>query len=292
MGKMYVLGSLNTDLIYYVEQLPGKGMTISARASTRAPGGKGLNQAFSAAWSGVQTALIGAVGSDANGTRMLEVLRESGIETSYVERSGAPSGTAVILVDGKGDNLIVVDGGANLAVTVRPVVFQAGDLLAAQLETNLDAVLAYFRMAKEAGARVALNPSPYREVPGEIRDLVDLFILNEHEASALIQKPVSNGAQVAAAKEDFVRAGVETAVITLGSEGAVVLEKGEIFLVPGIPVQTVDTQGAGDAFAGVLFGGLLQGLSLREAAERANRTAARCVEVAGSTLVSLKALKG
>jgi len=292
MGRVYVLGSLNIDTTYYMEQLPEKGMTVSAARSSRAAGGKGLNQAAAACWAGADTALIGAVGDDENGAVLRDVLSRYPIDLKRLRRLNKPTGTAVIFVDAQGGNLIVVDGGANRYVPKEPAGFRTGDWLTAQLETNMDAVLFYFQEASRAGAKTALNLSPYREVPPELLKATDLLVVNEREASLLLQTAVDTPADALKASPALTKLGVSAALITLGGQGAVLLGPGERTHIPGFAVNTVDTQGAGDAFLGVAVAALAAGKTLRQSAERANRIAARCVEAEGSTLASLSALRG
>lgn len=291
MGKIYVLGSLNMDTTYYVEELPVPGMTVSSFRTDKAEGGKGLNQCFAARWCGADTALIGSVGRDEDGCVMLDTLRRYGIDISHIARMDKTTGKAVIFVDKTGRNMIVIDGGANQFVPVEQIKFQKGDWLISQLETNLDAVKGYFKMARNCGAHTILNPSPYRELDSEVIALTDLFIVNECEASMLAGVPMDNVKQILQMKDKFKAKGIRRIVVTLGGEGAVVLDGEESSYIHGIKVKAVDTQGAGDVFAGVLTDSLNNGKTLYEACENANRIAAKCVGIAGSTIVSMSAVK-
>lgn len=293
MAKVFVLGSLNVDTSYYLEKLPERGMTVSANSSRKAAGGKGMNQAAAVSFTGCGVNLIGAVGDDEDGRMISGVLKEYPIDTEYLARVGQPTGTAIIYVGADAGNMIVVHGGANRCVPVYDIMFEQGDWLMAQLETETATVQRYFEMAKEKGAYTMLNLSPYQPLDKCILEMTDLLIVNEHEASQLIHKPIRCAAQAVGIGIGSMlkETGINRAVITLGSEGAVVLENGAGYHIQGKNAAAVDTQGAGDAFAGVLAGMLAQGASLQEAAEYANSVAAECVEVRGSTLISLKALK-
>jgi ribokinase len=292
MGKVYVLGSLNIDTTYYVECLPEAGMTVIAARSKRALGGKGLNQAVAACWAGAETSLIGAVGDDENGVTLRNALLRYPINLQWLTKAPGPTGTAVIFVDALARNLIVVDGGANRFVPKDNIGFQAGDWLAAQLETNMDAVLHYFQAARKAGAYTVLNLSPYQEVPAELLRATSLLVVNEQEASLLIKKPVNAPGDILVAGAALAGLGISGALITLGRDGVLVIDSEEKTHISGITTNAVDTQGAGDAFLGVAVAALAKGKTLRQAAEYANRIAARCVEIEGSTLLSLEALKG
>lgn len=291
MAKVFVLGSLNVDTTFYLEKLPQRGMTVCANSVRKAAGGKGMNQAAAVSFTGCDVSLIGAVGDDENGRMISGMLKEYPINTDHLASVGQPTGTAVIYVGADAGNMIVVHGGANRCVPIYDVMFEQGDWLMAQLETEAATVQRYFEMAKEKGACTMLNLSPYQLLDKRLLELTDLLIVNEHEASQLIQKPIHCAAQAIDAGGILKDMGPDCAVITLGSEGAVVLENGMGHHIQGRNITAVDSQGAGDAFAGVFAGRLAQGVSLTEAAEYANSVAAECVGVRGSTLISLKALE-
>ncbi len=289
MANVYVLGSLNMDTTYYVDRLPGEGETITSVSSQSAAGGKGLNQSAAAAWTGAATEIIGSVGKD--GQAMIDALQRQHVGMRYLQRSGLPTGSAVILVDQQAKNLIVVNGGANRDVQRQEIPFAAGDWLMAQLETPVETVTDYFRQAKAHSAKTVLNLSPYQPVPEELLTLVDLLIVNEHEASELLGCRIGCRADACRAAGLLREKGIYSAVITLGGDGAVVIDGQRTEELEGVPVQAVDTQGAGDAFAGVLVGNCCLGLPLAESARTANQVAARCVTVAGSTIISLNTIQ-
>lgn len=290
MSTVYVLGSLNMDTTYYVSRIPGSGVTLASSHCESAPGGKGLNQAVAVSWTGVKTDLIGSVGDDANGAAMEKVLSGYPIDCSRLMRVGAPTGSAVILVNDRGENCIVVNGGANRQVPVRDTDFRPGDYLVAQLETNIDAVTAYFSMAKARGAYTVLNLSPSQPVPEELLADTDLLIVNEHEAGAITGRDIRSAEDAFGCASQLSTMGISRTLVTLGENGVVVLDGDSRSHIPGEKVTARDTQGAGDAFLGVAVGSLASGMSLCEAARRANHVAALCVQVEGSTLISLRAI--
>ena len=290
MANVYVLGSLNMDTTYYVDRLPGEGETVTSVSSQSAAGGKGLNQSAAAAWTGAATEIIGAVGKD-GGQAMIDALQRQHVGMRYLQRSDLPTGSAVILVDRQAKNLIVVNGGANRDVRRQEIPFAPGDWLMAQLETPVETVTDYFRQARDHGAKTVLNLSPYQSVPEELLALVDLLIVNEHEASELLGCRIGCRVEASRAAGLLREKGIRSAVITLGGDGAVVLDGERTEELEGVPVQAVDTQGAGDAFAGVLVGHCCLGMSLAESARTANQVAARCVTVAGSTIISLNTIR-
>lgn len=290
MAGVFVLGSLNVDTSYYLQRLPEPGMTVLAGSCKKAVGGKGLNQAAAACFTGAGVSIIGAVGADENGRLILDTVREYPINTEYLARTEMPTGTAVILVDAGGANMIAVHGGANRFVPVQDVPFGKGDWLMAQLETDVCTVQNYFEMAREKGAYTMLNLSPYEAVDRRLLELTDLLVVNEHEASQLLGMQIHCAEQACITGGVMGRMGVGGSVITLGGDGAVILKDGGSRHVRGKNVAAVDTQGAGDAFAGVLAGNLAQGKTLEESVECANNVAAECVGVYGSTLTSLREL--
>lgn len=291
MAKVFVLGSLNLDTTYYVNALPNEGETVTSLSNESAVGGKGLNQAAAVAWTGVDTGIIGAIGDDESGRQMRAALERQKIDLSYLKTSRLPTGSAVILVDSGAKNLIVVNGGANRDVPKMGIPFAADDWLMAQLETPVEVVMHYFARARAGGAKTALNLSPYQTVPDELLRLVDLLIVNEHEASELLGCQIKNAEDACGTVDVLHKKGIKTAVITLGEAGAVVIDGSRTKEIKGVAVQAVDTQGAGDAFAGVLVGNCCKGSSLMDSAETANQIAAQCVTIAGSTIISLNAME-
>ncbi|MCV7433280.1 ribokinase [Mycolicibacterium bacteremicum] len=255
MTRVCVVGSVNMDLVFTVEALPGPGATVLASTLLQSPGGKGGNQAIAAARAGAQVSFVGAVGSDAAAADLLAHLEDNGVDTAGVAQLPMPSGTAGIIVDGAAENMIVVAAGANAHLSlnspqVRDVV--AGcEVLLVQLEIPVETALTAARIARDAGAVVVLNASPVGADPtilAQLAELTDLVIVNETEARQW-GWPVPN------------------LVTTLGARGATLrTASGEVHV--GAPeVEPVDTTGAGDVFAGVLAAGWPDG------AERALRRA-------------------
>ncbi len=290
--KIWILGSSNLDSTYAVRQLPSKGMTVLSGDVKVATGGKGANQAICAAHWGAEVHFIGAVGDDETGRLLLKALTDHGIQVGRVAVvSGTASGHAIILIDGEGDNVIVVHGGANLRVpTTVPAGFPIGrnDIFVSQLENNLDALEAYITAAKNNGAFTILNPSPFRELPPEILGRVDLVVANEDEASQLGEVRVEDlhtaSCCGAAIQKRF---GVKNIIITLGSQGAVLVGPRRSFAYPPYRVKVLDTQGAGDAFTGSLAAKLSESVSIEQAVSFANWVAAQSVTHPGSTQASL-----
>lgn len=289
MGNtVWILGSANIDATYRVKTLPGRGETLTASSCVTATGGKGANQACAAAHCGARVSFIGAVGRDDMGETLLEALRCRNIGTDCVTRADLNSGNAIIFVDDTGANCIVVYPGANRAIPADlPVDFQPGDILAAQLEINLDAVEAYFVHAKACGATTVLNPSPYTELPAALLANTDIVIANEYEAGALGGAEVADAASAKACAEKLLALGPKAVVVTLGGHGAVLRTADETVQAEGYRVPVADTQGAGDAFLGAFVAHIAAGRGYADALRFANAVGALAVTVHGSTQVSM-----
>jgi len=265
-----VVGSANLDLVYRVAALPEPGETILATGSSRHPGGKGNNQVIAVARAGAPVAFVASIGADANGDELVAVLEAAGVEL-HLRRPQAPTGTALIVVDDHAENSIVVDSGANAELVdltdVELAVVAAADVLLMQLETPVPTVVAAARAARAAGTMVVLNAAPFQPLPVDLLDAVDLLVVNELEAAAL-----GDGAR-----------SVPSLVVTLGSRGAVVSERGRPDVeVPAPRVEAVDTTGAGDTFCGALVAALCGGSTLADAARFAVLAGALAVQRAGA----------
>ena len=240
--RLTVVGSVNLDLVAGVEHLPRAGETVSGVAFERVPGGKGANQAVAAARLGAEVVFHGAVGVDGFAAEALAGLREAGVEI-HVERVGQ-TGVALILVDRSGENQIVVVPGANAAVESA----RAGGNVLCQLEIPLETVEA----EASAAAFFCLNAAPARGLPPDLLERVDLLVVNRYELEALEHEPRG------------------LVALTLGAEGAVLLEGGEEVARAAPPdVETVDGTAAGDAFTACLVVSLLERRPREEALRRA-----------------------
>ena len=272
-----VVGSVNEDVLVAVDRLPGRGETVVGRSVTRAPGGKGANQAAAAGLLGPGVHMVGRVGEDAPGDRQLAALAGSRVDVSRVHPTpGLPTGSATIPVeDGSGENLIVVVPGANEALTpedvdVEPV--HRAEVLLLQLEVPLATVLA---AATAAGGTVVLTPAPPRALPDELLARVDVLVPNEHELVQLAgEAPAERSpAELAGLARGL---GVRAAVVTLGPRGALVVPSGggPALLQEALAVEAVDTTGAGDCFTGALAQALAGGADLAGAVRYAVAAAA------------------
>lgn len=256
-----VVGSANLDLVATTERLPGPGETVMGGDFAEHPGGKGLNQAVGAARAGARTAFVGAVGDDAAGRTLLDVMRGDGIDASHVAvRDGLPTGRALIGVSAQGENSIIVVSGANASVTGEQI--PAAHVVLAQLEVPVEAVHAAFVAARSAGATTVLNPAPAAALPVELLALCDVVVPNEHEVELL----GGVGALLAS--------GASAVVVTLGGRGAELHTAEGIVPIAPFRVETVDTTAAGDTFCGALCARLALGDPLPDALRFASAAAA------------------
>ncbi|GFE24910.1 ribokinase [Streptomyces sp. SceaMP-e96] len=287
MYDVLVVGSANADLTVRVDRRPGAGETVLGTDLVESAGGKGANQAAAAARIGGRTALLARVGGDAYGELLLGAQRAAGTDVTPVIVDGtARTGTAMIIVDPDGDNSIVVSPGANAALTPQDVA-AAKDTIAAsavvslQLEIPMESVRAAASAAEQAGTRVVLNPSPAptADLAPELLSVADPLVVNEHEARQLSGLTDGTPAQWAQALRDR---GARSVVVTLGGDGALVLDADGAENVPGVRVKAVDTTGAGDAFTGALATRLARGDALPEAARFAVRVGAAAVTKPGA----------
>jgi len=270
-----VVGSINLDIVVGVERHPAPGETVLGGDRVELPGGKGANQAVAAARLGAEVAFVGRVGDDDAGRRLRDGLAAEGVDVTHVRVDpDAPTGVALIAVDGAGENTIVVSPGANARVGAADVeaareVLAGAAVTLVQHEVPEDAVAAAIAAA---GGTVVLNPAPARAVVAP----VDVLVPNRGELEALAGR---TGDPVALARSlDVARA----VVVTLGDEGAVVVEGDRVERVPAPSVDAVDSTGAGDAFCGALAQALDAGADLVEAARRAARAASASVTKPGA----------
>ncbi|MCU1693124.1 MAG: PfkB domain protein [Frankiales bacterium] len=274
-----VVGSANLDVVLTVARIPRPGETVLATGRTLGPGGKGANQAAAAARSGARTALVAALGEDDGGALLRGALTASGVRTSWLRTSPRGTGTAQVVVDAAGENAIVVDPGANADLTdlTAPELQLVADARAvlAQLEVPLGTVAQALAAAR--GLRV-LNAAPAQPLPPELTDVVDLLVVNEHEALE-----VSGVADLDAAVAALLQR-VREVVVTLGPRGALLAVRGAApRSVPGVPARAVvDTTGAGDVFCGALVAARAQDADPVEAVRTACAAASLSVERAGA----------
>jgi ribokinase len=283
-----VVGSINEDVMLRLDRRIQPGETVTAQRVERRPGGKGANQAVAAAAAGARVAMLGAVGDDPAGTRMIEDLRRRGVNTESVRTVDEVStGTAYVTVTPDGENTIVLDPGANEFVDAAaveaawPALPPAGVLLSL-LEIPLEGVTAAVRLATKTGMRPVVTLAPAQPVPDELLSGLDPLLVNEHEAAFLLHADGLDGHILDAARE-LLRLGPASAVVTAGPAGAAIADSTGARLLPAMPVAEVtDTTGAGDAFAGALAAALSRGSDLDAAVAAGLRAGAQAVQHLGA----------
>lgn len=288
MTDVVVLGSLNMDLVVRTERMPRPGETVSGGEFRTVPGGKGANQATAAAKLGADVEMVGRVGDDAFGAKLLENMRAQGVGISHVLRDPtAASGTATIIVDANGENSIVIAPGANGRVGLEDLD-NAHDLLAGarflimQFEVPLSVVCAAIALARELGVTVLLNPAPAYPVGADFLRGVHCLVVNETEAETLSGQSVSDPESARLAGEALRALGVPVVIVTLGPLGALLSTKEGSLHLPTRPVEVVDTTAAGDAFVGGLVTARLKGFDWPEAVRYATCAGTLATTVLGA----------
>jgi ribokinase len=279
MVRVCVVGSLNMDLVVKARHLPRVGETVSGGTFATFPGGKGANQAVAAARLGARVAVVGRIGADPFGRRLVDELKQDGIDTAHVRVDhDAATGVAFIGVDGEGRNMIMVASGANARVRAADVdeaqnAIAGARVVLLQLEVPIEAVLHAAAMARAAGAVVCLDPAPAVPLPDTLYACVDVMNPNEVEAQILTGVEIHSIADAERAAVALRERGPRVAVVKMGDRGAFYLGPDGRGHVPAMPVKAVDTTAAGDAFAAALGVALGEGRTVADAVVFATRVA-------------------
>ena len=284
-----ILGIYVADLAFRAAHMPGVGQTIAGSGFAMGPGGKGSNQAVAAARAGAEVTFISTLGRDSFGDNALALWRGDGITPRVKQVDTHPTGAAFIYLNEKnGDNAIIVVSGAASLIGVADVEAAADDIAAArvfvtQLEQPADAALRGLQIARAAGTLTVFNPAPALPFDDAVYPLCDFITPNEHEAAILTGLPVTNLDEARVAGDAFLARGVGCALITLGSQGALLHSATESVLIsPFNAGPVLETTGAGDAFNGGFAAALAEGATPREAARFAAALAAISVTRAGT----------
>jgi len=288
MGRVFVAGSINMDVVATADRHPRIGETVTGDAVLYFPGGKGANQAVAAAKLGAPTTLIGRLGRDAFGDELKAFLAAQGVDLTFLQQtSEAHTGTALITI-ANADNTIVVVPGANALVSAADVAapaFAKGDIAVSQFEIPLHTISGFFERARAVGATTILNPAPAIEAERELLDLVDILILNETELGLLAKTELfdtDDPARFIEAARSLQTSQDKTVCVTLGWRGALALIDGRPLIIPGRAVKAIDTTGAGDCFVGAVAAQLAAGKSIADALHYANAAASICVQRMGA----------
>ena len=288
MKKIVVLGSTNTDMVISGKKIPVPGETISGGKFLMNPGGKGANQAVAVARLSAKKGactFIAKVGNDLFGRETAVRMKKDSIDAKLIVDKKEPSGTALILVDPKGQNVISVALGSNGTLSPKDIAPYRRDIESAaallmQLETPMETVLAAAKWAKAAGVPVILNPAPAAKLPKELYRCLEWITPNETEAALLTGVKVTDAKSAAKAVDVFLKRGVKHVAITMGVKGVYCGDCRELY--PAKKVKAVDCVAAGDTFNGAFVVALAEGKSCKDAIAFAQKAAAISVTRPGA----------
>lgn len=277
-----IVGSLNTDLVTYLEQIPSAGETVFGESFVTGFGGKGSNQAVMARKCGAEVYMVGCLGNDAYGQETRNHLTALGVNVDYLQTADTSSGVALIWVEPDGANRIVIVAGANARVDSDEVTRALGSIadlgvVVGQLEIPMQVTASAFATAKGLGVTTVLNPAPAQRLPADLLAVVDWLVPNEHEFEDIFGEPANDVSIVKAASELFIdRINATTTsmgssfglVVTLGKDGALVWNGATevVTYVPATKVEAIDTTGAGDSFVGAFAVAIARGIEPERAA--------------------------
>ena len=293
--KILVVGSFVMDTITSTEVFPAAGQTVLGYHYTTAPGGKGANQAMEAALLGAEVTMVGKVGTDAFGDRMIESLKSAGVDVSHVFRTDDGTSSGIATQDGKAlNNRIIVIPGANHKLTVDEVAFLENtiedyDMVMLQFEIPMEVNCAVAEYAHRKKIPVMLNPAPIAQIPEDLMKNITYLSPNETEAAELLNcfvrnenEPVGEQA-VEEIKKAMKNKGLKKLLLTLGDAGAMMIEDEKALLIPGVQgIAAVDPTAAGDSFVGAFCTAKVAGLTDAEAISFSNMIAARTVSLMGA----------
>lgn len=286
--RILVLGSLNLDLVLHVSRMPVAGETLTSERSASFCGGKGANQAVACVRLGAPVSMIGRVGDDPAGLMLRTALAQEGITVDGVRTTpDAASGTAVIILTPDGQNRILLVGGANALLCPADVAaegaeFDSASLLICQLEVPLETVAAAIASAVARRIPVLLNPAPARPLPPDLLARIDYLILNETEATLLSGVEVRDVDSAPRAASVLLGQRVRCVIVTLGAAGIVIADAQGCRHLPAMPADVVDTTAAGDSLIGGFATGIMEGMTIDDAAGLGLRAARFSVGRAGA----------
>ncbi|BAL81537.1 ribokinase [Caldisericum exile] len=281
-AKIFVLGSINVDLVVYAERFPEAGETIVGKEFLINQGGKGANQAVAAKKASGNVTFIGRVGSDIFSTIAINSLRKFNVENHLIIDEHTETGIAVINVDDKGENRITIIEGANGKVGSEELKYlksniKVGDFLLLQGEIHVDVLVEASQIAKSSNATVIFDPAPVKNELTKVIPFADFITPNENELRKLTN---SNDPY------ELLKLGAKNIVFKMGERGVRFINESEDFVVPAFKVDVVDTTGAGDTFNGSFVAALSKGMSIKDALRFGNAAAAISVTRKGAAISS------
>ena len=288
-NPIFVIGSINTDMVAMTEVLPSPGETVMSREFMMTAGGKGANQAVAAARMGGDVTMIGRLGSDVFAEQSIKRLKSENINCEFITKdTEKSSGLALISVDQNGENHIVVAPGANETLTkerLGSVLSQIPDnaIVMMQLEIPLESVVSVIEFCKKSDKKIILDPAPAKNLTPEFTKSLYMITPNETEATAMTGVKIKDLRDVKKAAIKLLGSGSQYVLITMGANGVYLASQNDEFeYIPSPKVTTIDSTAAGDCFNGTLAVSLSQGLSVFEAAKKACRAASISVTRKGA----------
>lgn len=288
MKKIVVIGSSNTDLVIKTDRIPEPGETVLGGTFMMTAGGKGANQAVAVARLGGDVSFVAKLGNDMFARQAIEGYAKDGLDTSYIIKDAQyPSGVALIVVDDKGENCIVVAPGANSTLSKRDIdavraKIEQADYLLMQLEIPMDVIEYAAQIAQKSDTRVILNPAPAAILSPELLSKLFMITPNRTEGQLLTGIKIGDEQGAARAANALLAMGVENVVITLGAQGSFIKNREVEMGIPALKVEAVDTTAAGDVFNGALCVALSEDKSLIDAVKFATRASAVSVTRMGA----------
>ncbi|WP_206867597.1 ribokinase [Clostridium zeae] len=287
--KILVIGSLNMDWVIPVNNIPKEGETILAESYIEIPGGKGANQAFAAQRLGGSVTMLGMVGDDTIGEKLISNLAAERIDITRIEKiKQLNSGLAIIYVNKEGANSIVVLPGANSSVDKNYIdknidILKDSDIIMLQMEIPKETVFYIIEKASEMNKIIILNPAPAPEIlPKELLDKIDFLTPNETELEKLTGNLVNDIDSAIKASQILLSKGVKNVIVTLGESGALLLNNNICVTFKTEKVKAIDTTAAGDCFNGAFAVALSEGCSIEQAIQFANKAASISVTRKGA----------
>jgi ribokinase len=286
--EILVIGSFMMDLVVRTPRAPEKGETIIGTSFSRFPGGKGANQAVSAARLGRKVIMVGKVGNDQFGNEALSTLKNENVNTQYILRDSEEStGIGLVTLEGNGNNRIVVVPGANLTYKSTDLLknknlIKNSQVLVAQLEMDMEMVELAVTCASNYNVPVILNPAPAQKLSDSLLQKVTYLTPNETEAEILTGIKIITKEDAELAGKVLLNKGVKNVIITLAEKGALIMNQTDTYYVPGFSVKPVDSVAAGDAFNGALAVGIVSGKPIEEVVKFANAVGALTVTKEGA----------
>lgn len=272
MYDILVLGSINMDIIVKCNHFPKSGDTSFCESIQMLPGGKGNNQAISAAKYNDNICFVGCIGDDSRGEQLQQNLKKYGVDNQYLlTTTEGETGSCVALIESSGENTLLVNTSANFCFGKKEVtqIFNKIDakILLIQMETSKEAFETALKLAKEKGMYIILDPAPVDGIDLDLIHYADLVVPNVHETHHITGIKINNTDDALTAAKKIHAMGVKDVIVKMGGDGCLIYKDGKSTIIPAIPVKAVDTVGAGDCFAGALAGALIKDPDLLKAVQ-------------------------